>query len=245
VDEKAFQCPEISDGGHPRTNPGNSDGWVGGQVDDSGSGPPGQIKDKQAIWMSYTGNAALMSRNKFVCGSKGDRYNVFVKESAVRQAAGTILATEFGKNFLNVSVAHGSGRLSKSHRPVHPFYDRFVGAYNVYAGGGGKARAGAPAPFTYGNPTVNAGGILEVGTYENRQDLIEDANDVNKLNCVGRHHPGGGVKHFGGTANFLYLDSHVERKSVLDTLIKKEWGDRFYSLHGNNGVDMTVNVTVH
>jgi prepilin-type N-terminal cleavage/methylation domain-containing protein/prepilin-type processing-associated H-X9-DG protein len=240
IDEKAFQCPEIEHGGHPRTNPGGSAGWTAGQVDDSGAGGPGQIADKQATWVAYTGNAALMSRNKFKEGAKNDRFNVFVKESGVRNASGTILATEFGKSFNNISVAQAGGRLSKAHRPVHPFFDRFSSAYNIYASGGGKARPGAPPAFTYGNTSVAAGGLLEAGQFENQDDIIDDANDVNKLNCVGRQHPGGSLKQFGGTANFLYLDAHVEKKSVLDTLMKKEWGDRFYSVSGDNRIDLTA-----
>ena len=242
VDEKSFQCPEIERGGHPRTNPGNSDGWGAGQVDDTGASSSGQVKDKQATWMAYTGNAALMSRNKFVKGGNFDRYNVFVNQSSVRGASTTILATEFGKSFNNVSISQASGRLSKAHRPVHPFYDRFSGGYDIYSPGAGKARPGVPPPFTYGNCDAStlAGGIKEVGQYETQDDIIEDANDVNKANCVGRQHPGTGLKQYGGTANFLYLDSHVEKKTVVETLRAKEWGDRFYSLAGDNRVDLSI-----
>jgi prepilin-type N-terminal cleavage/methylation domain-containing protein/prepilin-type processing-associated H-X9-DG protein len=245
VDEKSFQCPELDNGGHAKTNPG-SGGWTAGQVDENGSTASGQVTDKQATWVAYTGNAALMSRNKFVPGSPFDRHNVFVNQSSVRAASKTILATEFGKSFSNVSISQGSGRLSKAHRPVHPFYDRFSGGYNIYSPGAGKSRQGVPPPFTYGNcdTSVQAGGIKEVGQYETQDDIIDDANDVNKANCVGRHHPGGGLKQFGGTANFLYLDAHVERKSVLDTIMAKEWGDRFYSLAGDNRVDLTASPNI-
>ncbi len=59
--------------------------------------------------------------------------------------------------------------------------------------------------------------------------------ELQKANCVGRHHPGGD-KEFGGTANFLYCDGHVERKTVYESIRKREWGDKFYSLTGANDV---------
>lgn len=242
VDEKAFQCPEMENGGHPRTNPGgNGADWVAGQVDDTGSSAPGQVMDKQATWMSYTGNAAIMSRNKFVQGSKNDRYNVFVGESNVNRASDTILATEFTKDFNAVSRQDSAGRLSKSHRPIHPFYDKFSSGFNLYASGAGKSRAGAPAPFQYGSQEQAFGGLKKVGELNSGLDNAiddEQAAGVNKLNCVGRHHPGGGLKEFGGTGNFLYIDGHAERTNVLETMAKKQWGDAFYSVAGDNRINL-------
>ena len=36
----------------------------------------------------------------------------------------------------------------------------------------------------------------------------------------------------GGAANFAYCDGHVELSTVLETIKKRRWGDRFYSLTG-------------
>ena len=38
----------------------------------------------------------------------------------------------------------------------------------------------------------------------------------------------------GGTANFVFVDGHAERMTVLDSLTAKLWGDRFYSISGQN-----------
>jgi prepilin-type processing-associated H-X9-DG protein len=59
--------------------------------------------------------------------------------------------------------------------------------------------------------------------------VVDQASDLldggvgHPLNAVGRHHPGGGGwrsamgELMGGTANFLYCDGHVERKTVEET----------------------------
>lgn len=51
-----------------------------------------------------------------------------------------------------------------------------------------------------------------------------------ETNAVGRHHPGGDK--LGGSVNFLYVDGHVERKTILKTLQDREWGDKYYALTG-------------
>lgn len=51
---------------------------------------------------------------------------------------------------------------------------------------------------------------------------------------VGRHHPGGDA--LGGTANFIYCDGHVSRKTVKQTLDLREWGSSVYSISGQNGL---------
>lgn len=249
VDEKSFQCPEIEHGGHPRTNPGPDPAdWVGSQMDDLQNTSSGQTQDKQATWMAYTSNAALMPRNKFFDTGDNMRVNQFVNESAVRGASRTILATEFAKQFNAVAEKKTDTTylLSKSHRSVHPFYDRFLGGFNVYASNTGKDRNLNTAVFYYGaikpDSSQKAGGILEMGEWENTDNIISDeyGSTINKLNAVGRHHPGTGPKEFGGTANFLFLDGHVDRDNVLQTMLKRQWGDRFYSIEGNNAVNMTL-----
>jgi len=53
-----------------------------------------------------------------------------------------------------------------------------------------------------------------------------------ETNAIGRHHPGG--DRLGGTANFLYVDGHVERTTILETLKERRWGDKYYAITGNN-----------
>jgi prepilin-type processing-associated H-X9-DG protein len=75
-----------------------------------------------------------------------------------------------------------------------------------------------------------------------------DGDTGHQLNAVGRHHPGnwkstdqyqaagvngGANKDMGGTTMFLYCDGHTERKTILETLIKLEWGKKFYSVTGD------------
>ena len=63
-----------------------------------------------------------------------------------------------------------------------------------------------------------------------------------RLDWVGSNHRRqGGDKYRKGLTNFLYVDGHVETKSILDTIPKKagetspwEWGDRHYTISGFN-----------
>jgi prepilin-type processing-associated H-X9-DG protein len=64
-----------------------------------------------------------------------------------------------------------------------------------------------------------------------REDMLGYGR--NPLNAVGRSHPGKD-KWIGGTANFGFVDGHAERMSVLDSITRRLWGDRYYSLTGNN-----------
>ena len=37
----------------------------------------------------------------------------------------------------------------------------------------------------------------------------------------------------GGSANFVFVDGHVEQTTVLETIKKRRWGDKFWSLTGD------------
>jgi prepilin-type N-terminal cleavage/methylation domain-containing protein/prepilin-type processing-associated H-X9-DG protein len=238
VQDELFQCPMMEKGGHPRTNPGGDPGdWIDGdQVDDqSHSRPaditPGYVKDRQAKWMAYTANAALMPRNKLgniLPESTGTRRNKFVRESEVESLGKTILATEWNRNWQAVSNNDAGGWLVKAHRSLHPFYNLQSG-YDEY---------GAPdsirEPFRYfQDPTDKTYGLFAGTQLEEMVRLIDQSN-VNKLNGVGRHHPGGDK--LGGTTNFLYGDGHVSRKPVLQTLNDRDWGRAYYGLTLGNRV---------
>lgn len=223
--ESAFQCPGFMNGGAPRTNPGRGP-WEEGQVDQNGQSSPNQLQDQQAERMAYTGNAAIFPRNKFNNAlSGGARVNRFVNETEVHDPAGTILATEFKNDWKALGVQEGGGILSKAHRPINPFMHLSSGSdeYN--------APVNTPG-FTYGTgPNYT---IQPRSAVENATNLIDNGS-ISELNAVGRHHPGGDP-YTGGTANFLYADAHVERKSVLQTVKDWEWGLRYYSITGNNKV---------
>jgi len=51
------------------------------------------------------------------------------------------------------------------------------------------------------------------------------------LNAVGRHHDGN-TGRYGGKANFSFIDGHVERMNVVDSVRRRLWGDRVYALSG-------------
>ncbi len=239
VDSKAFTCPEFDSGGIPRTNPGPTGTfWTDGQIDQNGQtqATPTSIEDKQAPFCAFAANEALMPRNKFDAAARdsdpsttgGDRLNIFVKGVNVAHPGTVILLTEFDSNWRTIAVAQGGGQFKAvGHRPIMPF--GLLGSSNEFA-----------VPPTAFFTNVNAASLYDSTNLASRADsnacLIQDSI---QLNAVGRNHPGSssaGGKGMGGNSNFLYLDGHVELKSVVDTLNKKEWGDRFYTIDGDNTI---------
>lgn len=232
VDEKAFQCPEFDDGGCPRTNPGpDGSNWDAWQSDDGNQQTPNADReDKQAVRMAYTANAAIMPRNKFTTMmSGGDRVNRLVSDSAVKNASRTIMATEYMNDPLAITKADEQVK-SKSHRPVNPFYGVSSG-YDEY--GEIVQETSGRVSFFLGEHGPSFG-LMEMGQLNNEQ-FRRGLFARDPLDALGRHHPGGDDL-YGGTANFLYVDTHVERKTIIETMKRFEWGDRYYSLTGNNSV---------
>jgi prepilin-type N-terminal cleavage/methylation domain-containing protein/prepilin-type processing-associated H-X9-DG protein len=228
--EGAFECPTAPQGGAPRTNPGsNPDDWDTNlnQTNDVGSSQPSATpKDRQVARTAYTGNGAIFCRNKFESGEA--RSNRLVNPSLVdgsgRGASGTILVTEFGQKGDWSMIFEGEK--SKSHRPVTPFYGLSSGA-QVYS------ELDRPvASFRY--PPLTE--ILK--SSQLAPGMISDQGP-GTLNAVGRHHPGTQGA-YGGTASFAFVDGHVEQMNIVDSVKKKLWGERFYSLTGNNRVDMNL-----
>ncbi len=218
----AFMCPEMSRGGNPRTNPGgDTTNWENGQANQLGQGPPSPLEDKQAPRIAYTTNAAVVPRNKFTTlMSGGPRINKCVQERDLVSPRGVILATEFSRNWFVATTAQTTG-LIKSHRPVCAFYS--------YSGGTNEYVAPPSGGFHYGPQSTPDYGLRPLADIEKSQVGLFDT-DTPEINLVGRHHPGGDK--YGGTANFLYIDGHVARTTVLDTMNKREWGNKYYSLSG-------------
>lgn len=230
VDDKAFQCPEFDNGGTPRNNPGpDASDWEPGQSDQYGRTAPNDLADRQARRLAYTANAAVMPRNKFTTLlAGGPRVNKFVRDNEIDNAGRVILATELNRNW-KASCAQEAGisnLQSKSHRPVNPFFHSSTG-YDEYASLQQGFRYGPMDDPTYG---LTGRSILDD---DDVRGLISGAQGT-ELNAVGRHHPGGDK--YGGTANFLYCDGHVARKTVWQTMNDREWGDRYYSVTGDNKV---------
>jgi prepilin-type N-terminal cleavage/methylation domain-containing protein/prepilin-type processing-associated H-X9-DG protein len=231
VSDGAFQCPDYDNGGAPRTNPGPDQvDWESGQVDARGQMAPNPLEDLQAPRMSYTANAAVMPRNKFNKQfSKGFRVNRLVSESTIGRTSNVILAAEFFNDWKNQAILSGGGNrfLSKSHRPVNPFYHQSYGADEYQA----------PlhvSGFRYGvGQGVENFGILPMASVLGMSGVID--GNLPRINVVGRHHPGGD-KAYGGTSNFLYCDSHVERKTITESMKNREWGEKYYSINGASEV---------
>lgn len=225
VDDKTFMCPSYSKGGAPRTNPGPGGDWELDQVDQNGTGAPGDVTDSQARRLAYAGNAAIFPRNKFTeLLSGGERVNIFTSDGKIGDTGKTILITEYAANWRVTAVGEGGGLVSKAHRSINPFTHLSTGS-DEYG-------AGLETPgFTYGNgPNY---GLLPKRNFEEGTGFL-DTPGITETNAVGRHHTGGDK--LGGTANFLYADSHVEKKAVLTTVKNWEWGTRYYSISGHNKV---------
>lgn len=222
VSEDSFECPDVQNGGSPATNP-HSDATMPGQTFGAANPTP----DRQARWLAYTANAAIVPRNKFwPIGSTNPRVNEFVKAVEIIRGSDTILATEFNRNWQAMTDVSEGDSVSKSHRPVNPFQGVTGGTGNgIYS----EPNTGGVARYRLGT----------VGELESK-DVVRSTNPGNlftsptELNVVGRHHPGG--DEYGGTANFSYVDGHVERKTVAQTITEREWGDRHYSITGFDGV---------
>lgn len=227
VNDEVFRCPEFEKGGVPRTNPGpERANWMGGQRDDAGQTTTGSVEDKQARWLAYTANEAIVPRNNFsLTLSGGTRYSIFVNESRIREQRGVVLVTEFSNDWRDITQNDGQANLPKSHRPVSPFYNRAGGTeYEVLPGG---------QNFRYGPANDKEFmGLLKFDKWQNQDSMIDGSADNNIMNAVGRHHPGGDK--LGGTVNFMYTDGSVQRKPVLRSLQQREWGSRYYSLNGGD-----------
>lgn len=247
IPEEGFKNPAAPRGGAPATNPkpGDVDAWEDGQTNAGGQQISGAtIYDRQVRRIGYVGNAAIFPRNKFN-GSLG-RTNAFVNPSAIDAEPGggakTILATELG-GATGWQSAFDPGRgIYVSHRSISPFIGGSTGVavYDEPEGSGQQPRYFYPGPnrlMDLKTATSTAGLLLSNST----------AGDIGtNLNAVGRFHKGGTGK-IGGTAVFAFCDGHAEQLSVEDTIPngrtgepqKRLWGERFYSITGNNRVART------
>ncbi len=219
----AFENPAVPNGGAPRTNPGaDIADWEDGQVNNLGQTSPASLpRDFQVPRIGFTGNAAIFPRNKFNVSTV--RRNKLVRVQDIPDAQKVVLATEFHYSTNWTSLSNPQEGIIKSHRPVTPFVGGSSGT-DVY----NEPTTGNIARFAY--PPESA--FLFDRDQEGAANLIEDGNT--ELNAVGRHHP-------RKTANFVYVDNHVENKTVQETVKNREWGDRFYSMSGDNRVNLNAN----
>lgn len=213
--DEAFSSPSVMNGGAPRTNPGkNPRLWEDGQKDALNNGDPAgaEAEDRQAKRIAFAANAALMPRNKFYDEGSNARKAKLVNAAVVSGPARMILGAEFAEcnNWRSVFAGNNNEpgiSISKSHRPVTPFVGRSTG-YDVF---GEAAR-----------PDGNSFKYQRVGTIRKKNDC-NDSLITTGLNAIAQHHP-------GYTSHFVFADAHVERMTVQDTVLKRLWGERFYSM---------------
>jgi prepilin-type N-terminal cleavage/methylation domain-containing protein/prepilin-type processing-associated H-X9-DG protein len=217
----AFLCPELENGGLPPTNT-TPDNMLPGQIASVYG-----VVDQQAPRVAYTLNEALSPRNKFTVGFQGaTRVYQFIKAASVPNSSGTILATEWGPNaarFARASSDSFSGALQSgyylySHRPIHGFIG-LDGTLDIYELNPSTAYRRVTAADLDADPnTAGSYGTL--------------------LDWVGRNHGKPTSYPNQRRSNFLYVDGHVECKSIYDTLQPFQWGDTFFTLKPNDDLKL-------
>jgi prepilin-type N-terminal cleavage/methylation domain-containing protein len=236
VSQDSFSCPSANKGGAPRTNPGpNATDWEQGQGDVFGNtGPsPSAPTDFQVRRMAYTGNAAIFPRNKFEDYSR-QRRNKWVKDAEISMPSSVILVSEFhvsnNSRSLSAGGESGSDALILSHRSIMPFQGISSG-YDVYS----EPNAAAPnGRFVY--PALS-----EIVKESQLPDGVISGGAGSLLNAVARIHKGKSDGK-GGAASHAFIDGHVELATVEQTIKDRKWGDRVYSITGDNKVDLTANL---
>jgi len=234
----AFESPAVEAGGAPRTNPGGDIlDWDGGQRDDrSGTAVQPDWEDWQAPRVAYGGNAAIFPRNKIQLSGGNLRRNIEVRSASITEpTSNLILAAEFyhsptigwrtiGTGFGGADDA-GAEWVSKSHRSITPFLSLSTGS-EIYRAPSNNSNF---APFVYPNPT-NDGVILDEEDARNEPDLIDPGSNSSPtaLNAVSRQH--------NGKAHFVFTDGHVDLMSIKESIRKRSWGRKFYSLSGDSRV---------
>ena len=226
VAEDAFKCPSLERGGLPPTNPRDEDRDPG-QKNDPQSG--GGVIDDQVGRCAYTVNEAIMPRNKFhpgVRGYGGGFLSHYVRSAQIKNSGGTILATELWEDYRIVSESgsdpedSGNG-VVKSHRPVHGFRGR---------GGSSELNFSSVKPDSLGRSGPGFESFDKVKPREVPADVVAGQGQSSRLEWVGRNHPTTKSKGRARQTNFLYVDGHVESKTIEDTLAPVfQWGERPYS----------------
>ena len=230
---EAFQSPAVPRGGAPATNPGsNFLNWEPGQINGAGGTSPSDPPyDRQVSRVAFTANAAIIPRNKFVSERNGtnERISRLPSDAEIFRPAGTILATEFasfGGNWNSVFAEN----VSKSHRPITVIQGRTQDDPLKE-----QIRGSIP---TFEYPELSD--IVTNETLGSDPTGIINGVSFKTINAVGRQQPGAKGP-YGGLSHFVFLDGHVERLSVVDTVKRRLWGDKCYSVTGpgNSVYDMT------
>jgi prepilin-type N-terminal cleavage/methylation domain-containing protein/prepilin-type processing-associated H-X9-DG protein len=216
ANEGAFTCPSLPEGGLPPTNPKPED-LIQGQAYD----PQRQTNafDNQVRRIAYTVNEGILPRNKFSAqfersGTADSAKARLVQSSQIKQSGKTILATEFHENWRVISAFEGSDNVVKSHRPTHPWKVR-----NPNGGTQWDLTSAVPDPLGRTGPGFELADIAQAPKFPY-------TDQDGPLSYIGRNHGRDPKK---AKTNFLYVDGHVETKTIEETLKPFEWGDRIFS----------------
>lgn len=237
VPQNAFESPGTYNGGAPRTSPGaDPNDWEDNQINDvANTGPDPTVTDRQVKRIAFMGNAAIFPRNKFNVTANYNHKNRLVRQTEIQGGGQTILLAEISdanqwRLLASSEVGTGNTRWKcKSHRPITPFTTTASGDGapvpddDIYQAGPSSSK-----PYRYPNPvwgdTANNAAFV-------KDDLLKEVSGVilkSPLNVVSRRH--------NGKANFAFVDGHVEMETLFQTIKDAKWGDKFYSLTGDNRV---------
>ena len=221
VAEDAFLCPEILHGGLAPRNADESD-LDSGQTSER----PGVV-DAQTRRCAFTVNEVLSPRNRFKVGAEGaQKPSRLVRTASVRQPDRTIALTEWATDWR--IVADPGSDLSNSFLPVHGF--RGLGQI------AGSDRYDLNMTVSdVERPCMSSASFRRVTVYDLSDNPAGTRHYPPRLDWVGRNHPGADDIE---NSTFWYLDGHVESKNIYATVSEHhfEWGQRLYSLTGNNRI---------
>ena len=225
IPQNAFEAPAVPSKGAPRTNPGpDIENWEPEQVNDLGQGQGAVAPiDRQVPRLAFAANAAIMPRNKFNVTSP--RKAQLVKEHVIQRPSNTILFTEFRENANWRSLADPETdglNVIKSHRPITPFFGLSSGS-RVFDE---PARFNIPR-YAYPDPDTLADVIKSIST-DQVGLIIGQGGSNSSLEAVGDT--------YNGKVNFGYIDGHVELDELINTVRERKWGEKFYSITGNNDI---------
>lgn len=228
--------------------------------------------DQQAARCSYALNEALCCRSFWMANltmenapTASNKVSYLVSMNRVDNLSGTILATEYVDEWGITSQVLRAlpSAPCKSYRAIQPWrsaIDLEGGSNNyppdvtdaVYTPSGTNLRkstakdlwqiTAALSPTGQQATSTNLVADYQAGIYD---PVPSDPNycTQTRLDFVGRNH-GSGVKASDRLSNFLYLDGHVETKSILSTVPSDvtrtainlgpwEWGSKCYSVSPN------------
>ena len=217
VTENSLHCPSFRQGGLPPANT-TADNLEEGQQNETAG-----VVDEQAARCAFTVNQALLPANHFVAGFQGAyRPCRMVRDSAVANPSGTILATEWTTDWR--LLAESGTPVCRSYLPVHGFMGLGPGAFSKRYD---SRQFGCPRVCLTAMRCLTPADLAAAPTLP--------GSVLARLDWIGRNHQRKGL--IGSrSSNFLYADGHAANTTVFDTLQPFQWGREFYSLQPGSDI---------